>query len=86
MSIHEHDHPQAGQEITVVNGMFAGALFRIENWWDRIAGRSWMVCDGNPACLQYAIRSNHPIDDEVIYGKIEGLGYLLHVSELGGGQ
>lgn len=44
-----------------------------------------MVCDGNPACLTYALRSgieDLPIDDDVLYGKVGGFGFLLHVSEL----
>jgi hypothetical protein len=53
---------------------FGGAEFRIEDWWDRVAGKSWMFCDGNPACLVYAMRTGFaetpiPTDDEVVYGQ-----------------
>ena len=46
-----------------------------------------MVCDGNPACLVYAMRSatqdqDIPLDDEVLYGKIGSLGHLVHISEI----
>ena len=56
----------------------------IEDWWDRIAGKSWGVCDGNPACLDYAFRCSRitGFDDEVIYGKVGGSGKLVHVSLL----
>ncbi len=43
----------------------------------------WMV--GNPACMLYAIRNakeNLPINGKVYYGKIKGLGELVHESEL----
>ena len=43
---------------------------------------------GNPACLDYAVRSSSledglPTDDEVLYGKIGGYGKLVHISEVG---
>lgn len=83
MSIHQARHPLAGQLVTVRSGDFAGENYLIEDWWDRVAGRSWMRCDGNPACLDYAMRSvNDPIDDEVVYGKIGAFGKLIHVSHL----
>jgi hypothetical protein len=61
----------------------------VEDWWDRVAGKSWMQCNGNPACINYAMRTvmsnmNIPNDNEVVYGKINGLGYLVHISELDG--
>jgi len=66
---------------------FGGSEYRLEDWWDRCAGKSWMRCDRNPACLIYAIRIGFaleplPNDDEVVYGKVGHLGHLLHVSEL----
>ena len=54
-------------------------------WRDRVAGKSWMMCDGNPAALKFAVRSaaaGLPTDDEVLYGKIGGLGELIHISEI----
>lgn len=84
---HEQAHPMAGKttkvkaDVHVIGGNFV----KIEDWWDRIAGTSWMNCDGNPACLEFAMRSaveGLPIDDEVVYGKINGSGLLIHESEL----
>jgi hypothetical protein len=64
-----------------------GAEYRIEGRWDapRIGGKSWMNCEGNPACLHYAVRASAndlPIDDNVLYGKIGSLGHLVHTSEI----
>lgn len=59
------------------------AKYHVEDLWINVAGKSWMDCDGNPACLNYAARSvGLPIDDKVLYGKIGGLGYLVHESEI----
>ena len=87
MAIHAEPHAFAGQTVKIKADApnFAGADYRIEDWWDRVAGKSWMICDGNPACLDYAIRSGiarGPMDDQVVYGKIGFLGKLIHVSEL----
>jgi len=64
-----------------------GQEIQIEDWWDRVSGKSWMFSDGNPAALNYAMRSGFsdlhiPNDNEVLYGKINGLGYLVHITEL----
>lgn len=66
---------------------FGGSEFRVEDWWDRVSGGSWMWAKGNPAALVYAMRSSSqeidiPIDDEVLYGKIGMFGHLVHISEL----
>lgn len=67
--------------------MYGGADFCIEDYWENVSGTSWMNSNGNPAAMTYAIRIgcqefNIPMDDEVVYGKICGIGYLFHVSEL----
>jgi len=64
---------------------FGGSEIRLEDWWDRVSGESWMNCEGNPGCLVYAMRSTSaglPMDDEVIYGKVGHYGSLVHISEL----
>jgi hypothetical protein len=84
--IHSQPHAQAGQTVTIKTGKFAGEKYRIEDYWDRLGQGSWMFCEGNPACLMYAMRSameQLPTDDEVVYGKIGAFGHLVHVSELG---
>lgn len=92
MKIHTKSHPQAGQTVRIKSTAthpqletFGGSDFRLEDWWDIMANKSWMHCDRNPWCLIYAIRSasnNLPTDDEVVYGKIGSFGHLVHVSEL----
>lgn len=83
--MHAEAHPLAGQLITVSSGEFAGKEYRVEDWWDRLTGGSWMNANGNPAALDYAMRSAFeklPLDDEVVYGKIDAFGKLIHVSQL----
>ncbi|HEV7298719.1 MAG TPA: hypothetical protein VGN72_05080 [Tepidisphaeraceae bacterium] len=87
-------HPLAGRTVDLqiagkpdtVDRLLDGKKLRVEDWWTNVAGRSWKLCDGNPACLMYAMRSAFaglPIDDEVIYGKLDdGSGHLVHASEI----
>jgi hypothetical protein len=80
--IHEEPSPLAGQTVALKEG---GHEYRVEDWWDRVGGQSWMDMAGNPACLNYAVRSAKeglPIDDQVLYGKIGAFGHLIHVSEI----
>ena len=82
-------HRLSGKTVTIhpkkeYQDVIKNAHFQIEDYWENVSGRSWMVSEGNPACLVYAIRSvGLPIDNEVIYGKINGFGYLIHINELG---
>jgi hypothetical protein len=87
---HKEPRPKAGQVVTVkLKGgdpdRINGQKYRLEDWWDRVTGGSWMNAVGNPAAIKYAMRNGFaglPLDDEVVYGKVDGLGHLLHVSEL----
>lgn len=85
-------HPLAGKTVTIE---FAGDghpqygkgphEFTVEGWWDVLTGGPWGDAAGNPAAMIYGLRAGFaqlPWDDEVLYGKINGLGVLLHVSEL----
>jgi hypothetical protein len=91
--IHKEASELAGKTVRIKSSVkhfqypdFGGSDFTVEDYWDRIANKSWMDCDGNPACLVYALRSgfsNIPLDNEVLYGKSKnGLGSLVHVSEI----
>lgn len=93
MTTHPQPHPLAGQTVKLrlssleYDGwdIASGDLFQVEDYWDRLTGGSWLYANGNPACLDYAVRlacSGLPLDDEVVYGKVRGLGYLVHVTEL----
>lgn len=95
MTLHNESHPLAGQTVKVI---FKGEghpqinaskntpfEYTIEDYWDRLTGRSWGMSDGNPAAIVYGLRAGMnqlPWDDEVVYGKIGGLGHLVHVSEI----
>lgn len=92
--IHKEKSPLSNQKIMIKKNIkhpqipnFGGSKILIEDWWDRVSGKSWMFAQGNPACLVYAMRTGFskipvPIDDEVLYGKINNLGHLIHISEL----
>lgn len=90
--IHLEKHPMAGKVMRIKKNVkhfqyadFGGSEFLVDDWWDRVAGKSWMFCDGNPACLIYAMRSageNLPTDNNVLYGKVGLYGSLVHISEL----
>ncbi len=93
--MHVRSHPLAGRTVRLplnmgpgdLAGELAGRDFRIEDWWDTIAGGSWKDASGNPAALHYALRAvvkGLPRNDDVVYGKVGPLGYLLHVSEVEG--
>ena len=85
-------HAQAGKKVVVHPKkehqlLVEGAEFTIEDYWKTANdGKSWIDSIGNIACIQYADRAREgglPCDDEVVYGKIHGYGYLVHVTELG---
>lgn len=63
-----------------------GTVYHVEGLWTDVYGISWTVSVGNPSALYYAIRTSFtdlPYDDNVYYGKIGGLGYLVHANEIG---
>ena len=76
----------AGKEVVIKSGEYKDQKYKVEDLWINVSGgKSWINCNGNFACLNYAIRSSReglPTDDRVLYGKIDGLGYLVHVSEI----
>lgn len=85
--IHPEPHPLAGKTVKIKqldkSPQFSGQEYRVEDYWDRVAGKSWMDAVGNPAALNYALRPKTvPMDDEVLYGKIGAFGHLIHVSEV----
>lgn len=79
--------PLAGQTVKIrkdVKGL-GGEEYRVEDWWINAFGDSWMNATGNPAAMNYGMRSGFaglPLDDDVLYGEANGLGVLVHVSEI----
>lgn len=78
----------------VGSGLMAGDMggrdFAVEDWFENVVGRPWMRADGNPTAIEYALRTCtnfNPYDiptvsDDVLYGKIDGLGHAFHINEL----
>ena len=82
---HSEPSPLCGKTVTIKSGTFKGKEYVVEDWHDRVLPDVWWYCDGNPACLGYAVRSaadDLSSDLEVLYGKIDGMGYLVHISEI----
>lgn len=77
---HDLPHPKSRQLVDTIHGK----PITVEDWWDRCVGRSWRrpqtIAELN--YIERVIKDELPRDDEVIYGYVDGLGYLLHVSEL----
>jgi hypothetical protein len=93
MTVHSSAYERAGQDVTVDADLHVVGPgrheFRVEDWADRVFGRSWMVMDGNPVALVYAVRSaaaELPTDDQVLYGKVGHRAHPVHVSEIVGGE
>ena len=64
---------------------FAGSILTIDDYWDRISGASWMDNLNNKYVKIYAQRvkdSELPEDNEVLYGEIGLIGYLIHITEI----
>ena len=80
--------PLAGKTVKIKRGELAGFEIIIEDWWGNLSGKSWMASFPQPAAVAlYAARvrrDNLPRDDDVLYGKIANIGYLVHISELEG--
>lgn len=95
--MHDEAHPFQGKMVRIADHVYddrdmipAGGWARMEDWWDHLTGSSWMV-QQVAACVMYALRQGAikaqnlydiPIDDEVVYVKVRGIGHLLHVTEL----
>lgn len=91
MMLHKESSEFAGQTVRIINSkQYKGCQYQVEDWWDKVSGKSWMAANGNPACLEYAMRTGLqdevPTDDEVLYGKIDGLGHLFHITEVEKGE
>ena len=85
--IHKNPHPLAGKTVNIVAGYLKGEKAVVEDYWDRVYGSTWIdaLIDRNPAAINYAVQSKDsiPTDEEILYGKIGGFGYLFHCTEVG---
>lgn len=83
----------AGQEMRISNNaldlptgqVLAGKTIEVEDYWQNVSGQSWMSSNGNPTAMLYGMRSGMqglPINNDVVYGKVHGLGVMVHVTEL----
>lgn len=65
----------------------ASPEIRIEDRDINVFGRSWMMMDGNPACMLFGMRLGAEREYSCIglaayYGKVQGLGELVLEDEL----
>lgn len=82
---------KSGVGINTLGQDMSGQEFVVEDWCENVLGISWMNANGNPAALEYAMRSgfngsNNDVptfSNDVVYGKIGGFGHLFHINELG---
>lgn len=75
----------AGKTVKIIAGEFKGEDYRVEDWQPLVYGKSWMNANGNPAALEYAVRSSIeciPTDNHVYYGKIGPYGKMIHASQI----
>lgn len=81
---------KSGVGVSTTGQDMSGLDFVIEDWWENIAGCSWLFANGNPAAIEYAIRNacygdnnNVPLlSGDVLYGKVGPFGHLFHINEL----
>lgn len=90
-------HPLAGKKVTIKDGAFKGCIYWVEDWQVNVYnGQSWREAIGNAAALEYALRLGMEMAqekykgdvklsscDDVLYGKIDGLGKMIHISQIG---
>lgn len=79
---------QKNKTYRIKDGQFKGSEFYVEGTDIEIFGSIWEAQDGNPACLDYALRSANegisPFQDGTVYcGKIGGSSKLIHESQIG---
>ena len=71
----------------IIAGKYKNEEYVLEGLWIELTGKSWMFSEGNPACIEYAIRSgaegDSRFDDDVYYGHIGNFGKLIHKDQIG---
>lgn len=91
--IHDQPHPYAGQLVPLLGQLNDGtpvdwhprAMFRINDWADRVYGMPWRR-QRNTSVLLYSARAQQlglPIhDNHVIHGTLLGIPLLIHSREI----
>lgn len=98
MTFHDESSPLAGKTVSTRDDvqLYDGVQhkwvvgphqLRVRDWWDRcdMSDRTSVLDDMSIAATNYAQRAIQlqlPLDDEVVYGHVKGLGHAVHVSEL----
>lgn len=96
--LHLEQSKLAGQTINLKEGhqFQPGQQFTVIDWWDRVSGKSWKASDATGIAGVYAWRAGEvfglhfkeghpyyiPPDDEVLFGKINGVDGLVNICEL----
>ena len=67
--------------------VISGKDITILGYWDEINGKGWSQSNGNMAAVMFAFRIGFsgyppPPDDQVLYGKIGSISYLVCIDEL----
>ena len=71
-----------------LNRQLGGKIFIAEGYWHELTGESWVDSRlDNPAVLEFVTRNLYKyidtdVENDVIYGHIDGFGHLFHKSEL----
>jgi len=82
--------PYAGKTVRLRPGAaeLGGHRADVVDWYDRLGGGvSWRDNPGDPRAQNYAIRrglGNLPDDDDVLFARVDGMGQLIHVTEIEG--
>ncbi|GAB3550664.1 hypothetical protein [Spirosoma fluminis] len=85
--IHETPSPLAGKTVQIKSYVseYGGQILEVEDWWDRIAGRSWVESEDRPETRIYPFRAGFERltpDNDVVFGSIGDNKLLMHLSEL----
>jgi len=82
--------PYAGKKVRLRRDAveLGGHQADVVDWYDRLGdGVSWRDNPGDPRAQGYAIRrglGNLPDDDDVLFARVDGMGQLIHVTEIEG--
>jgi len=85
--IHQTPSPLAGKTVQLtrqINGL-VGTTFIVEDYFDRVKSLPWKAVPNDPVSMLFGMRTKNQDalqDNEVLYGKIDGMPHAVHVSEI----